>query len=74
MALAEPSMMRAAASMSLALRSFIFFSAISRSWVRVIWPTVSRPVLPEPDFRPVASLMKKVAGGVLVTKVNDLSW
>ena len=36
-------MMLAAASMSLAFRSFIFFSAISRSWARVILPTVSRP-------------------------------
>ena len=66
-------MMRAAASTSLALRSFIFFSAISRSWARVIDPTVSRPVLLAPDFRPVASFRKKVAGGVYVTKVNDLS-
>jgi len=53
---AEPSMIRAAASISLALRSFIFFSAISRSWVRVTLPTVSRPVVLAPDFRPEACL------------------
>jgi hypothetical protein len=67
-------MMRAAASMSLAFRSFIFFSAISRSWVRVTVPTVVRPVVPEPDLMPTASFRKWVAGGVLVTKVKLLSW
>ena len=51
-----------------------FFSAISRSWVRVILPALSRPGALEPDFMPSACLMKKLAGGVLVTKVNDLSW
>ena len=66
-------MIRAAASMSLALRSFIFFSAMSRSCWRVTWPTVSRPVLPEPDLMPAASFRKWVAGGVLVTKVKLLS-
>ena len=64
-------MMRAAASTSLALRSFILPSAISRSCVRVIVPADSRPGLVEPDFRPSASFMKWVAGGVLVMKVND---
>ena len=63
-----------AASRSFAFRSFIFFSAISRSWACVILPATSRPGLLEPDFRPRASLMKKVAGGVLVTKVKLLSW
>ena len=66
-------MMRAAASISLAFRSFIFFSAMSRSCWRVIDPATSRPGSLEPDFRFTACLMKKVAGGVLVMKVNDLS-
>jgi hypothetical protein len=58
-------MMRAAASMSLAFRSFILLSAISRSWVRVIVPALSRPGLVEPDLRPSASLIKWVTGGRL---------
>ena len=67
-------MIRAALAGSLAFRSFIFFSAISAHWARVTLPTKSRPVLPEPDLIPAACFRKKVAGGVLVTKVNDLSW
>ena len=67
-------MMRAAASISMAFRSFIFFSAISRSWVREMLPATSRPGAFDPDLMPRASLMKCVAGGVLVMKVKDLSW
>ena len=67
-------MILAACSRSFAFRSFIFFSAISRSWVRVILPALSRPGALEPDLMFSACLMKKEAGGVLVTKVNDLSW
>ena len=66
-------MILAAASRSLAFRSFIFFSAISRSCVCVILPATSRPTSLEPDFRPVACFRYQVAGGVLVMKVNDLS-
>src|SRR3546814_10039901 len=39
---AEPAMILAAASMSLAFRSFIFASAISRTWAMVTLPTLSR--------------------------------
>ncbi len=42
-------MILAAASMSLALRSFIFASAISRSWARVTRPAVILPGSLEPD-------------------------
>ncbi len=38
---AVPAMMRSAASTSLALRSFIFSSAISRNCFLVIWPAVA---------------------------------
>ena len=40
---------------------------------RVILPALSRPGALEPDLMFSACLMKKLAGGVLVTKVNDLS-
>ncbi len=66
-------MILAADSMSLAFRSFIFFSAISRSWARVMLPALVRPVVPEPDVMPAACFRKKLAGGVLVTKVKLLS-
>ncbi|MNT81380.1 hypothetical protein D3C86_1904210 [compost metagenome] len=66
-------MMRIAASMSLAFRSFIFASAISRTCACVTLPAVSRPTSLEPDLMPAACFRYQVAGGVLVMKVKDLS-
>ena len=74
---AVPSIIFAAASMSLALRSFIFFSAISFTWAWVTWPTKERPggFDPEPGFFLVSSLAacfrKNAAGGVLNAKEKD---
>jgi hypothetical protein len=48
-------------------------SAISRSWLRVTVPTVSRPVVPEPFSMPAALRSRSAAGGVLSTKVNERS-
>ena len=55
---AEPAIMLIAVSTSSALRSFIFFSAMSRSWASVMVPTLSLPGSLEPDFRFIAFLMK----------------
>ncbi len=70
-----------AASTSFADRSFILVSAISRICLTVTVPAVARPGLSEPlarlrlptGFRPAAFLSRKDAGGVFVSKVNDLS-
>src|SRR5690606_1850826 len=55
---AEPSTMRMAASTSLAFRSFIFASAISRTWARPIVPALALPGSLEPDFRLAAFFRK----------------
>ena len=47
-------MILVAASMSVALRSFIFSSAISRTLAREILPAVARPVVDEPLGMPAA--------------------
>src|SRR5680860_298954 len=60
-------------SRSFALRSGIFFSAISRAWSRVIVATLSRFGSPEPLEIPAACLIRIAAGGVLVMKVNERS-
>ena len=60
-------------SRSFALRSGIFFSAISRTWALVIVPTFSRLGSPEPLSMPIACLISTAAGGVLVMKVNERS-
>src|SRR5258708_37691563 len=70
---AAPSIMRMAASMSLAFKSFILISAISRTLARRIVPAVSRPGLPLPFSTPAAFLIRSAAGGVLVTKLNERS-
>ena len=56
-----------AASISFALRSFILTCAISASCERLIVPAEILPGSFDPDLRPAAFLIRKVAGGVLVT-------
>src|SRR6202044_2801461 len=51
---AEPAIMRQAPSISLALRSAIFFSAISRTCVMVTLPIVPLPGVGEPFSTPAA--------------------
>ena len=70
---AVPATWRLAASRSLALRSGIFFAAISATWSSVIEPADSRPASLLPFSRPAASRMRTVVGGVLRTKVNERS-
>jgi hypothetical protein len=70
---AEPSIIFMAASTLLQLRSFIFFSAISRTCVLVTAPTLSRPGAFEPDCRPAAFLRKWETGGVFISKVKERS-
>ena len=57
-----------AASMSLALRSFILASAISASFERLIVPALTLPGSFEPDLRFAAFFRRKLAGGVFVVK------
>src|SRR5690606_5014331 len=70
---AVPSIIRMAASMLAALRSGSFSSAISRTCLRVTWPTFSRLGAEAPFSIPAALRRSTAAGGVLVTKVNDRS-
>src|SRR5437016_5021751 len=70
---AAPSIMRIAASMSLAFKSFILVCAISRTLARRIVPAVARPGVPLPLSMPAAFLIRSAAGGVLVTKLNERS-
>ena len=70
---AVPSMILIAPSMSLALRSGILSSAISRTLSRDTLPTFVRFGSPEPFSTPAASRSSTAAGGVLVTKVNERS-
>src|SRR5262249_39067017 len=70
---AAPATMRIACSMSRALRSGIFVSAIWRTWSRVRRPTFSRFGSPEPFSMRSASLIRTAAGGALVMKSNDRS-
>src|SRR5947208_13229145 len=70
---AVPAMIFAAASMSSALRSFIFFSAIALSWSWVIFATLSRLGSAEPFSSDSACLISTAAGGLLVTNVNERS-
>src|ERR1700676_1637153 len=63
-------MIRIAWSMSYALRSCIFSSAISRTWSRDTVPTLARLGVGEPLSTPAAFLSRLYAGGVLVMKVN----
>ena len=70
---AVPLTMLIAASMLAALRSGIFFSAISRTCACVSWPTLGLLGLPLPDSRPSAYLMSTGTGGVWVMKVKERS-
>jgi hypothetical protein len=54
----------------LALRSDIFFSAISRSWARLIAPTLALCGVPEPLGTPAALMSRRAAGGVFSTNEN----
>ena len=62
-----------AASTSLALRSGILVSAISRTWARVIVPALTLGALPEPFSRPAALRISREAGGVFSVKSNERS-
>ena len=55
------------------LRSFIFFSAISRTCALVTLPALSRPGAFEPDWILAACLRKNDIGGVFISKVNERS-
>ena len=59
-----------AASMEAALRSGIFFSAISWSWALVMVATLFLLGSPEPFSTPAAFRMRVAVGGVLVMKVK----
>src|SRR5664280_2652809 len=70
---AVPSMIFMAASTSLALRSGILSSAISRTFSRDTVPTLARLGSPEPLGMPSASRSSTAAGGVLVMNENERS-
>ncbi len=70
---AVPAMIFEAASRSLALRSGILRSAISRIWSWEIVPTLLTWGSPEPFAILIASLIRTAAGGVLVMKVKERS-
>src|SRR5215475_8238398 len=70
---AVPAMIRSAMSRSFALRSAIFFSAISRTCARVTEPTLVVCGVPEPLATPDALISNCAAGGVFRTNVNDRS-
>ena len=55
---AEPSIISIAFSTSLAFRFFIFASAISRTWARVMVPALEMPGVLEPLVSLAAFLMK----------------
>ena len=68
---AVPSMIRVAASRSMALRSAILVWAISRTWARVTRAgACSRPVVAEPFSTPAALRSRSAAGGVLRMNVK----
>src|SRR3970282_2501877 len=67
------STIRIAASISLALRSFLLVSAIWRPWFRVSVPTFWRIWAGLPFSSPAAFLIRSEAGGVLREKVNERS-
>ncbi len=70
---AVPAMIFDAASMSLALRSTIFCSAIWRTCSWVSLPTLVVCGTPEPLGTPAAFLISSAAGGVFRTNVNERS-
>src|SRR5665213_475808 len=70
---AEPSIISIAFSTSLALRSFIFVSAIWRTCALVTLPANESPGVLEPPLILAAFFRKYDAGGVFISKVKDLS-
>src|SRR5260370_24002272 len=68
---AEPSTIFMADSMVSQLRSFIFFSAISRTCALVTAPALSRPGAFEPDWIFAACLRKWDIGGAFLLKVKE---
>src|SRR5579875_412056 len=70
---AVPAMILTAASMSLAFRSSILICAISRTWAWVSTPTLVLCGTALPFSRFAALRIRRAAGGVLVTKVNERS-
>ena len=70
---AVPAMIFMAASMSLALRSTCFCSAIARTWSLESFATLTVCGVPEPFCTPAAFLMSSAAGGVLRMNVNERS-
>jgi hypothetical protein len=70
---AVPAMIRAAWSMSRALRSGIFVSAIRLTCSRERRPTLFRFGSPEPLSSRSASLIRTAAGGVFVMNVKERS-
>src|SRR5690606_128120 len=70
---AVPATIFDAVSTSLALRSAILSSAISRTWSAERCPTLSVCGVAEPDLTPAAFLMSSAAGGVFVMNENERS-
>src|SRR5690606_11908274 len=70
---AEPAIVRTAASISAAVRSFILVVAISSTWARVSEPTLSVCGRGEPLATLAAFLIRTAAGGVFMMKVKLLS-
>ena len=70
---AVPATMRMACSTSLAFRSGILVSAISRSWRCETLPTFVRFGSAEPLSTPAARFSSAAASGALVTKVKERS-
>src|ERR1700691_3884292 len=70
---ADPSIMRIAESMVSQFKSFIFCSAISRTWALVTEPAISRPGVFEPLSSLAAFLRKCETGGWRISKVNERS-
>ena len=66
---AVPSTIRIADSIVFALRSFIFISAIERTFALVIFPTLFLFGCPEPFSMPASLRMRSAAGGLFVTNV-----
>ena len=73
MDLADPDIIFTACSKSWALRSFIFWFAISSACFFVIEPALTLPGSLDPPFNLAASLIKCEAGGDLISKSNFLS-
>ena len=65
--------MRIAASTVSQLRSFIFFSAISRTCALVTEPMLPRPGVFDPLSMFAAFLRKYDTGGVRISKANERS-